>query len=138
MTIAASCRKLGRTVRWVCCLVVVGDVTSHTSVCRVVIIAVVTGNATNCNMGACQNIIVVMDRERSGIPVWVGGMASGAFCGNTQCRMIGIHRCVIIRCVATGTRIRSVCIISLVAGETIFTDGCMGAGERINGVVVKG
>lgn len=39
---------------------------------------------------------------------------------------------------ATGTRIWGVGIISLVARETIFTDGGMGAGERIYIIVVEG
>ena len=72
------------------CLVVIGKVAAHTRVGGCIVIPVMTGYASHADMGACENIIVVVYRESSRCPVWVGSMTCIAGCRIVARRMIRI------------------------------------------------
>ena len=112
-------------------LIVVGQVTAYAGIGCCIVIPVMAGNTGFCNMGPCQNIIVVVDREGCRCPVRVCRMAGIAGCRVVSCHVVRVYRCIIIRRMAAGAGIGRIYIITLVAGKAIGGDGCVGAGEWV-------
>ena len=140
MAIGTGGRELGRSVVWIGRLVVIGQMASNACIGGAVVITIVAYGAVvrDGHMGSGQYVIVVVDREGGRGPVWVGGMTGFAGCRDVDGCVVGVGRCIKIRQVTADTGIGCVDITALVAGKTVACYGSMGAGKRINIVVVKG
>ena len=93
-------------------LIVIGQVASHTSVRRSIVISIMTLRtvAGNGHMRPGQHVIVAVDGEGSRRPVGIGGMTGHAVCRNVDGRVIWIQRSIVIRHVATLAGIGSIVI----------------------------
>lgn len=119
--------------------VVIGRMTTRTSIGRVVVIPVVAGSTIAGNGRVCpvQRIIIVVNRECSRFPARRSGMAHRAIRGDIQRRVIGISGLVKIRRVAACAGVGCIRVIPLMTSVAIIRDGHVCARKRIDRLVVK-
>lgn len=84
-----------------------------------------------------QNVIVVVGRESSRLPVRVSSMAGCTIGGDAQCRVTGISGLIVIVLMAPGTGIWRIGIAARVTEYTISGYGSMCTGKRINSGMIK-
>ena len=139
VAVGAGCWKLRSCMRRTGCLVVVYEVAADTCVGSSVIISVMAIDAIvrYDNMSACQNIIIVVDRESGRRPVWIGGMTGIAIGRDVDGGMIRVCRGVIIRHMTSGAGIGRIYVIPLMTCKTIGGNGRMGACKRVNIVMIE-
>ena len=130
----------GQLIRWVVGIhsrIVIGLVTTYTSVGRIVVIPVVAIIAGSSLVRSVQWPIGVVDREGSRFPIRRRGMAHRTIRREIQCQVLWILACIVIRGMATRTSIGCVVVIAVVTGIAIIGNRNMRSGERINRIVVK-
>ena len=102
-----------RSVIGVYRLVVIGLVTTQAGAGRIVVIpARVTTVAVNSCMGACQLVIVIMNRKGRRGPAGIGGMTFVAGGRKSKRSVIGIGRVVVIGLMTTYAGVGSIVVIS--------------------------
>jgi len=139
MACLAGGRELGCGMIGIGCLVIIGEVTANTSVGGIIIITVMAYRAIVCqgNVCACDDVIIIMDREGCRCPVRIRRMAGCAGSRNVDGRMIRVRRGIIVRHMAALAGVGGIGVITLVAYKAIGRDGGMGARERVNIVVIE-
>ena len=103
----------------------------------IVVVPVVAGGTVIGDARMCpgQRPEVIMNGEGGGEPVGVGRMAQSTIGRQSQVLVIGIGTRIIIGCMATGTSVRCVVVIPLVA--TVAVHIFMGSFQRPEAVVIN-
>jgi len=121
-------------------VVEIRQMASHTSVGRVVVIAVVTGRAVVGN-GSVRSIqfveIIVVGKSRRR-PAGLGGMATRTIGAQPQCNVVGVARLIEVVGMAARAGVGRIGIIPTnVAGRTIISNQRMATRERKEIVVIE-
>ena len=133
-------RKLQGHVVWIGRAVVIGRMTTCTSVGRAVVIPVVTACTVigNRRVRTVQGVIIVVDRETGRFPARRRGVTHRTIRRKVQGTVVRIGSLVEIGRMATCTGIGRVGVIpSGMTKGAVVLNGNVRTGERINGIVVK-
>jgi len=120
-------------------LIVIVFVAAVAGIRRVVVISVVAGCTVVGNVGMCshQSKEIVVHGEARRVPVGLSGMAGCAIRGQTQSRMVGVGRLIVIVFVAAVASVRRAVVISVVATRTVIGNISVGAVEHEIVVVIS-
>ncbi len=126
MATGAVRRKLSRFVIRRSRLVEISQVTAHTSVGRVVVIAVVAAGTVvgNGGMRAIKGVVIVVYPKSSRCPAGGCGVATRAIVAEPKGHVIGVCGLIKILCMAGGTSSRCALEACTVAIETVDTYVC--------------
>jgi hypothetical protein len=104
-----------------------------------VVIAVVAGRTVVRYIGVCpiKDVIVVVISKCGRVPARVGRVTRSAIGRKCQIYMVRVGGLVVVGLVASGTGVRRVVVIAVVAGVAIISDVLVCAVERVETAVVK-
>lgn len=125
---------------WIVRGIVIRDVATRASIWSVIIIPLVTGRTIVCDRCMCsiQYIVIIVYWEGRRLPVRSRSVAHFTIQWKSKGAVVWIGGSVEIGCMASGTGVWRIGVISLVTGITIIGDGKVRPAEWIDSIVVKG